>query len=70
MASSEQGTFREIVVPERIVLSALLDENGQKPRFQDPSIIACAERDGKTVVRSKRTSSSCTTRAPPAPSTE
>ena len=45
-----KGTFREIVVPERIVLeSALLDENGQ-PRFEDRNIISFAERDGKTVI--------------------
>ena len=45
-----KGTFREIVVPERIVLeSALLDENGQ-PRFEDRNVVSFAERDGKTVV--------------------
>ena len=45
-----KGTFREIVVPERIVLeSALLDENGQ-PRFEDRNVISFAERDGKTVI--------------------
>jgi uncharacterized protein YndB with AHSA1/START domain len=44
------GTFREIVVPERIVLeSALLDEN-ERPRFEDRNIITFAEHRGKTTV--------------------
>jgi uncharacterized protein YndB with AHSA1/START domain len=45
-----KGTFREIVVPERIVMeSALLDDKG-KPRFEDRNIVTFAERGGKTVV--------------------
>ena len=45
-----KGTFREIVVPERIVLeSALLDDEG-KPRFEDRNIVSFTERDGKTLV--------------------
>jgi uncharacterized protein YndB with AHSA1/START domain len=45
-----RGTFREIVVPERIVLeSALLDDNG-RPRFEDRNVVTFAERDGKTTV--------------------
>ena len=45
-----KGTFREIVVPERIVLeSALLDEKG-RPRFEDRNIVSFAESGGKTTV--------------------
>jgi uncharacterized protein YndB with AHSA1/START domain len=45
-----KGTFREIVVPERIVLeSALLDEAG-RPRFEVRNIVSFTERDGKTLV--------------------
>ena len=45
-----RGTFREIVVPERIVLeSALLDEN-DRPRFEDRNIITFAEHRGQTTV--------------------
>ena len=45
-----KGTFREIVVPERIVFeSALLDDAG-KPRFEDRNIVSFTERDGKTLV--------------------
>lgn len=45
-----RGTFREIVVPERIVLeSALLDDHDQ-PRFEDRNVVTFEERDGKTVV--------------------
>src|SRR5215471_13705576 len=45
-----KGTFREIVVPERIVFeSALLDDHG-KPRFEDRNVVTFSERDGKTLV--------------------
>jgi len=45
-----KGTFREIVVPERIVFeSALLDDRG-KPRFEDRNVVTFSERHGKTLV--------------------
>jgi uncharacterized protein YndB with AHSA1/START domain len=45
-----KGSFREIVVPERIVLeTALLDDHDQ-PRFEDRTVVTFEERGGKTLV--------------------
>ena len=45
-----KGSFREIVVPERLVFeSALLDDQG-KSRFDDHNEITFEERGGKTIV--------------------
>jgi len=45
-----KGTFREIVVPERIVLETALMDDQDQPRFEDRTVVTFAERGRKTLV--------------------
>jgi uncharacterized protein YndB with AHSA1/START domain len=45
-----RGEFREIVPPERLVLTTAVDEPDGSPRFEVLHTVTFAERDGKTVL--------------------
>ena len=45
-----KGSFREIVVPERIVLETALLDGHDQPRFEDRTVVTFEERGGKTLV--------------------
>src|SRR6266852_5132665 len=45
-----RGEFREIVPPERLVLTTAVDEPDGSPRFEVLHTVTFAEQDGKTVL--------------------